>query len=282
VARLLAAVGIVTVVATGCASTGVQFPNATPGAPRMIPAVELRPEGAGPFPAVVLLHGCHGVSASTRAWGAWFRERGYVALIVNSWAPRGFTRDLCTPRLPEVPNTERFDDGVGAFGYLQSRPYVDPTRIGVIGWSQGGVFAMALVNGPSHERARRRGVVVPPPGFRAAVAFYPGGCSSLVAERVERPLLVLMGEADDWTVPGPCVEMVERMRERGADARIVLYPGAYHHFDVEGQPRVRLTDVVNRNLPGECCGATVAGDPAAAADARRRVEEFFGYHLGAR
>src|SRR4029453_16188834 len=142
-----------------CASPAVSFPNATPAAPRTIPAAEVRPDGAGPFPAVVLLHGCHGVSASTRQWAAWFRARGYVALIVDSWAPRGI-RDGCVPG-PDISNTERFDDAIGAVRWLQARPYVDRRHIGVIGWSNGGVFALAVVNGPSLERARTRGVVVP-------------------------------------------------------------------------------------------------------------------------
>jgi hypothetical protein len=59
----------------------------------------------------------------------------------------------------------------------------------------------------------------------------------------------------------------------------VLYPGAVHYFDVEGLPRTWLPDVENRNRPGGCCGATVGWDPGSAADVRRRVAEFFGYHL---
>lgn len=284
--RVLRALAIAILVATllsSCATGGVHFANATPGAPLDIPAVERRPAGEGPFPAVVLLHGCHGILPSTHAWARWLLARGYVTLVVDSWTPRGIAeRDFCTSRGREVPNTARFDDGVGALTYLQSRPYVDRERIGVVGWSNGGVFAIALVNGPSHARAADRGVLVPPPGFRAAVAFYPGGCYSLVAERVERPLLVLMGDVDDWTVPGPCAEMVTNMRRRGADTTIVLYHGAHHYFDVEGQRRAWLPEVENRNLPGECCGATVGYDPEADADAHRRVDAFFGYHLGAR
>ena len=76
--------------------------------------------------------------------------------------------------------------------------------------------------------------------------------------------------------------MVAAMRARGADATIVTYPGVLHYFDVEGQARTFLPDVENRNRPGGCCGATVAFDAAAAADARRRVAEFFGYHLEVR
>lgn len=261
-----------------CAAQSVHFPNATPAAPRSVPAWLWRPVGDGPFPAVVLLHGCHGVSASTQGWGRWFRDRGYLALVVDSWAARGIA-DGCLPTSPDLPSSERFDDAIGAVRWLQRRPEVARERIGVVGWSNGGVFAMALVNGPSLERARRRGVVPPEPGVAAAVAFYPGGCYSLVHELAVRPLLVLLGDADDWTVPGPCREMVDSMKRRGADVSIVLYPGAVHYFDVEEQGRTYLAEVANRNKPGECCGATVGYDAVAAADARRRVAEFFGYHL---
>ena len=75
------------------------------------------------------------------------------------------------------------------------------------------------------------------------------------------------------------MEMVQAMRRRGADATIVLYPRAYHYFDVIGQPREYLSQVSNHNKPNECCGATVAFDAGAFADSRRRVAEFFGYHL---
>src|SRR5215813_11656389 len=193
-------------IASGCASSAVRFPNATPSTPKEVPAELYTPSGIGPFPAVVLLHGCHGVSASTRQWARWFKERGYVALVVDSWAARGIKED-CSPTSPDRPNTERFDDGVGALRFLQARGDVDRDHVGVIGWSNGGAYAMALVNGPSHERARQLAV---------------------------RPLLVLIGASDDWTAAGPCVQMAESMRQRGADVSVVVYPGAFHYFDVEG------------------------------------------------
>lgn len=264
----------------GCAGPTTSFPNATPGEPRTVDGWEERPHGTGPFPAVVLMHGCHGVSESTLAWARWLRARRYVALIVDSWRPRGITNG-CLPG-PEIPNTERLDDAIGALHWLAARPYVDRTRIGIMGWSNGGAFAISAVNEPTLDRARSRGVVLPEPGFAAAVAFYPGACFSLVDERVMRPLLVLMGDADDWTLPADCERMVSAMRGRGADATIVLYPGAVHYFDVAGQPRTVLPDVENRNRPGGCCGATVGHDAAADADAHRRVEAFLARHLGGR
>jgi dienelactone hydrolase len=265
----------------GCASARVQFDNATPGRPLRLVAAEYVPGGAGPFPAVIALHDCAGVTRAEHVWARFLRDHGYVVLVVDSWTPRGL-RDTCDATSVELPSTERFDDVVGAVRWLHGRPYVDRARIATLGWSNGGVFALSSINGPSLQRARARGVAMPSPGVAAAVAFYPGGCFSLIHEQVVRPLLVLHGAADDWTIPGPCVEMVNAMRGRGADATIVLYPGAYHYFDNPDQPRTVLANVANRNKPGGCCGATVAFDPAAFADSRRRVVEFFGYHLGVR
>jgi dienelactone hydrolase len=273
-----AAILVASVLVAGCAPAVVSFENATPGAALRIPAEEFRPAGGGAFPAVVLMHGCHGVSESNRGWARWLSERGYVALVVDSWRPRGLA-EACTPG-EELPNTARFDDAIGALRWLHGRRYVDRERIGIVGWSNGGVFAMAAVNGPTFERTRKRGVEIPDPGFRAAVGVYPGGCYSLVNELAVRPLLLLIGAEDDWTLASECVRLAEVQRAKGADITLVVYPGAVHYFDVEGQPRTWLADVENRNRPNKCCGATVGYDAAAAADAHRRVAEFFGRHLG--
>jgi len=260
----------------------VRFPSVTPGAPTTIEATLVRPAGPGPFPAVVQLHGCAGLEAQSFRWARWFAERGYAALVVDSFGPRGVKGD-CRSGPDDPPITARFDDAFGALRYLQSLPEIRGDRVAAIGWSQGGVYAMAVINGPSLERARGRGVALPDigssaGGFAAGIGVYPGGCFSLVREQVIRPLLVLIGEADDWTPAAKCREMVEAMRGRGADATIVTYPGAYHYFDVEGQRLEVQAQVENDSRPGGF-GATVSYQAAAAADAQRRVEEFLARHL---
>src|SRR5919204_1973820 len=265
----------------GCATGRVAFKNVTRKAPVRVRAEAFRPDGAGPFPAVVLMHGCHGVSRSTRDWARWFREHGYLALVVDSWTSRGLG-EQCSPG-EDLPNTARFDDALGALRWLQAQPDVDRERIGIIGWSNGGAFALSAVNGPTAERAKRRGVEIPPPGYRAAVGMYPGACPSLSNELSVRPVLILIGSDDDWTNPAECEALAARQRAKGADVTIVVYPGAVHYFDVEGQPRVFLAEVENHNAAGgRCCGATVGFDAAANADAHRRVGEFFARHLGGR
>ena len=277
----LGAVVTAAILLTGCATHAarqtVRFPNTTPGAPVTIEATLVRPAGPGPFPAVVQLHGCAGIEAQSFRWARWLAEQGYVVLVMDSFGPRGVKGD-CRSGPDDPPITARFDDAFGALRYLQSQTYVRADRVAAIGWSQGGVYAMAVINGPSLERARRRGVALPATGFAAGIGVYPGGCFSLVNEQVIRPLLVLIGEADDWTPAAKCREMVEAMRGRGADAAIVTYPGAYHYFDVEGQRLEVQAHVENDNRPGGF-GATVSYQAEAAMDARRRVEEFLARQL---
>jgi len=228
---------------------------------------------------VVQLHGCGGLEAQSYRWAQWLAGHGYVVLVVDSFGPRGVKGD-CQTGPDEPPLTARFDDAFGALRYLQSQPFVRGDRVAAIGWSQGGVYAMSVINGPSIERARKRGVDLPVVGFAAGIGVYPGGCTSLIPEQVIRPLLVLIGGADDWTPAAKCAEMVEAMKAKGADASIVVYPGAYHYFDVVGQRLEVLEQVENELKPGGH-GATVSYQAAADADAHRQVDAFLARYLKA-
>ncbi len=260
-----------------CAS-GVSFDSIAPVRPVTVTGQLYRPAGPGPFAAMVLLHGCGGVEALQARWARWLTERGFVALVVDSWGSRGIVEN-CSRGTPDVDRADRFDDAFGALRYLQSLPFVDPGRIGAMGWSNGGVFAMAVINGPSLERAMRRGVTLPPVGFRLGIGLYPGGCFSLIEEGVVAPLLVLIGGADDWTLASTCERMADAMRAKGAEVTIRIFPGAYHYFDNADYPLQALPDVENRNKPGGCCGATVGYQPAATAAAFVEVEAFLSRHL---
>jgi dienelactone hydrolase len=266
----------------GCLSRNsqspVRFTAATPGAALDLDATLVRPVGEGPFPAVVQLHGCGGLEAQSYRWAQWFADHGYVSLVVDSFGPRHVQGD-CRTGPDEPPVTARFDDAIGALRYLQSQPFVQGARVAAIGWSQGGTYALSVVNGPSLDRARARGVDLPAVGFAAAIGVYPGGCSSLIPELVIRPVLILIGGADDWTPAERCVRMADAMKAKGADVSIVVYPGAYHYFDVEGQRQEVLTQVENALKPGGY-GATVSYQAVAAADAHRQIQSFLALHLG--
>jgi dienelactone hydrolase len=265
-------------VLTSACTRPISFESATPKDPDRVEGRLTRPDGAGPFPALVLLHGCHGVSPQVNAWARWLAERGYVAFVVDSFGPRKEPADCKADGKPDAPANERFDDAIGALKYLQTQPFVIPDRVASFGWSQGGVFAMAVINGPTLERARARGVVLPKVGYAAAVAMYPGGCRDYAKELVIRPLLLLIGGSDDWTPPQYCREMAANVKARGADVTLVEYKGAYHYFDVVGQQKEVLKDIEQPFNLGTF-GVTVAYDADAAADAQRQVEIFLGRAL---
>lgn len=270
---LVAALALVVLVTVGC-TRPISFESATPKDPDRVEARLSKPDGAGPFPALVLLHGCQGVSPQVKDWASWLADRGYVAFVVDSFGPRHEPADCkADDEKPGAPATERFDDAIGALKYLQAQPFVIPERVASLGWSQGGVFAMSVINGPTLERARARGVALPMVGYAAAVAMYPGGCRDYTKELVIRPLLLLIAGSDDWTPPRYCQEMAASMKARGADVTLVEYPGAYHYFDVVGQQKTVLKEIEQPFNLGTY-GVTVAYDASAAADAHRQVETF--------
>lgn len=275
--RKIGAVLLTAMLAAGCAGR-VTFDNVTPSMPARITGRLVRPDGPGAFPALVLLHGCHGVSRQVHAWARWLADRGYVALVVDSFGPREEPADCKDDEGGGMPNTARFDDAIGALRYLQAQPFVVPERVAAFGWSQGGEYAMSVINGPTLDRARARGVALPRDGFAAAIAMYPGGCRDYAKELVVRPLLLLIGGSDNWTPPGYCREMAANMKARGADLTLVEYAGAFHYFDVAGQQKTVLAEIEQPFTPGTY-GVTVAYDPAAAADAQRRVEAFLARAL---
>src|SRR5512147_1101212 len=118
----IAPIALLAVLAVGCAGTlreeHARFPGATPGGGAALAATLVRPAGPGPFPAVVQLHGCGGVDAQSLRWARWLARRGYLALVLDSFGPRGWPAD-CRSHPGEPPITARFDDAVGALVYLQ-------------------------------------------------------------------------------------------------------------------------------------------------------------------
>lgn len=243
-------------------------------APAALNAWLFRATTPEPHPAVVMLHGCGGaitasgqLNARHRMWGEFLAENGYDALMLDSFAARGI-RELCTQKMAErsLKEADRRGDAHAALAWLQQQSGVIPDRVALLGWSHGGGVVLDTVSHPNPVT----------PGFRAAIAFYPG-CSAR-ARSPERfhpaaPLLLLIGEADDWTPAAPCLALGQAVAARGEPMELVSYPGAYHDFDNPAlkAPRLR-SEVPNGVNPGK--GTTVAPDPLAREDAKQRVLRF--------
>jgi dienelactone hydrolase len=205
-----------------------------------------KPSGNGPFPAIVLLHTCGGVSGHMPMWARQLREIGYASLIVDSFTPRG-AASCSIPRYFPASLDQVAGDAFGALEYLRTRPDVDPERIGVMGFSWG-ASATLRTSSVRYRKGAAGG------GFRAAASYYPMCVSPRLdwpadaQERsynlfddVEVPTLILMG-ADDTDTPNVaqnCANRVSELARRGRPVAINMYPGADHVFDVRNPAAAR-------------------------------------------
>jgi dienelactone hydrolase len=242
-----------------------------------------KPDGAGPFPAVVGMHGCNGlvgqdgkVISLYGAWGERLSKEGYLVLLPDSFGSRGHG-DLCgfqpSKNRPVKNDREMPRDAYGALAYLQSRPDVRPS-VAILGQSFGAGTVAAVIA----EGARLSGVA-PEKDFRAAVTFYPL-CSVILSREPKwaprAPLLFLMGEADNFTPPAPCKTLLERVRSGGTAVESHFYPGAFHAFDHPNLPERVLTNV---KLPPDGHSPTVGSNPEARADALAKIKALLATKL---
>jgi dienelactone hydrolase len=243
--------------------TGYLFAPATPG-PH--PAIVMLHGRAGPYSS--LKRGQHDADALTmrhKLWGNFWAERGYLAIHVDSFGPRGygdgFGKHSYGSRPLEVSEQSvRPLDAYGALTYLRGRRDVLPDRIGVHGWSNGGMTVLATL-GPRPPGLQNPTVVT---GFRAAIAQYPS-CRAQAAEpdySPYAPLLIAVAEDDDEVSPTVCRTFAATLRGRGAPVEFVWYDGAHHAYDDPG--RIKQSHEPNR---------------AALRDTLQRAEAFFAQHL---
>ena len=239
-----------------------------------MPGYWFRAPAVGPAPALLLLHGCGGpyadaapqrLSQRMREYAALLNDQGYHVLITDSLSPRG-ERELCTQRVGsrKVTQTQRRRDALGALQWLAAQPEVDAARLGLLGWSNGGSNVLAATNG-RHPEVAAANVKA-----HFAAAFYPGCEDDLKrGYQATAPLLMLLGEADDWTPAAPCQALAALV---GAPAvQVETYVGAYHGFDGTAALRLRR-DVPNGVHPGQ--GVHQGGNPAAREASRECLLRF--------
>jgi len=109
-----------------------------------------KPNGAGSFPAVILLHGCAGrCGGNMTEWSEWFLDRDYAALLIYSFNPRGFGDGICesfTGNRKTVTMMQRVGDAYAGLAWLQQQPNIKHYQVVVMGISNGGNTALSTVD----------------------------------------------------------------------------------------------------------------------------------------
>jgi len=228
------------------------------GTPLMLAGKLTKPQGNGPFPALVCLHGCGGISRRDNHWVERLSSWGYVALQVDSFGPRGMS-SICT-NTKLVPPETRAQDAHDAKVFLAEFPFVNKDKIAVMGWSHGGwttihsISPQITIQNKDHP-------------FKAAIAFYP--YCDLPLSKLDAPLLILIGDYDDWSPARMCSQMMA-FRKGSDEVTLKIYPKAYHAFDAEGMDRYEQGP---RDL------YRFLYNPTAASDSIIQVRNFLEKHL---
>jgi dienelactone hydrolase len=219
--KWLWALGFVAISLVACQASNVSFPNAKfiegDLYSTTIPALLVKPEGNGPFPAVVLLTTCGGMKPHvTSSWPSFLTGLGYVTITVNSLGARGYK--YCTKsNMMNRSYREITRDAYGALDFLVSLPFVDKERVAVMGFSMG---AAAINNELAIMRYREKDE----PDFKATIAMY-GNCNVSVRKGWV-PLMRILAEKDRQITPG-CLTT----EKDNPEIEVHVLAGAYHAFD---------------------------------------------------
>ncbi len=214
-----------------------------------------KPEGAGPFPAVVYMSGCNGlnfppeVKQEKRVIDSML-SKGIATLIVDPFTPRGEKDGVCN-KLDVKAFTRGGDDVVAALKALKAMPDIDPKRIFLQGYSYGAIssfYATDMKTPETHDTQ-----------IAGLIAYYPY-CYDNVDPSI--PTLVLIGEKDDWTPAANCQAVTGK-----TNFEVVVYPGATHGFTM---PFDKPFDVDGHHL---------AHDEAATKQAEERAVAFIDAQL---
>jgi dienelactone hydrolase len=273
--RVLPAIAFLTLFvmasAAGAAPLPVPHEVDIPLATGLLHAQLYKPDGAGPFPTVIALHGCGGLSGHAepvlpryRDWAEQLLKAGNAVLLPDSYGSRELGPQCRVKEHHVSARRERVEDIMASRQWLEQQSWAAHDRISLLGWANG---ASALLWAVRPQLSSRNG-----PDFRSAVAFYPDcRVSSGLGWSARVPTLLLIGAKDDVSSPPACRQMVDGARGRSALARIVVYPGAYHDFDRANFPLHALSGTSDATVPDR---GHLGTDAEARADSQKRVAEW--------
>ena len=205
------------------------------------------PAAQGKHPAIIVIQEWWGVEDWIKENTDKFAGEGYVALAVDLYRGRiAANQEEAHELMRGLPQDRAMADLKGAIDYLSSQPYVDPTRIGVIGWCMGGGYALTLATTD--------------PRVKATVINYGHLVTDpATIQKINGPLMGNFA-GQDRGIPSADVQQFQTaLQSSGKTADIKIYPEQGHAF------------MNPKNTQGF--------DPKAAEDAWGRIWSFFKTNL---
>jgi len=243
--------------------------------------------GKDRLPAIILVHGSGGIMDNVDSWSKELNKIGIATFVLDGFAGRGIV-DVVTDQR-QLGVLTMINDAYRVLELLAKHPRIDPSRIGIMGFSRGGQVALYA----SLKRFKRMYAPIDIE-FAAYLGFYTPCYITFIddGEVSDKPIRLFHGLADDYVPIGPCQDYVKRLQKAGKDVQLIEYPDAYHNFDLTViKAPIRLPEAqtarncrreenpVGRiiNSQTEPCGergATIAYNAQAHSESLKAVKEF--------
>lgn len=228
-------------------------------------------------PAVVIIHNSGGLQDRTGAGYVKVLNDAGIATLELDLFPRGNRPSTTRENLPHT---------FGSLVFLAAHPRIDPARIGIMGFSWGGILSLVSA---STEVANA--YVAAPPKFAAHLALYPvcsaqlgivrGTSRSYPASTYQAmtgaPVLILAAEKDDYDKPDSCQQFVDALSETArAHISLTVYRGVGHGWDTQ-ENRTYMDNAAREGRGGY---VTHSRDDAVAKESQKTAVQFFTQSFG--
>jgi dienelactone hydrolase len=259
------------------------FPAAPEPFRRANANVMFKPDGPGPFPALVILPTCAGHAGwyAPFDWAQAALDRGYAVMVVDPLAPRGVGVENCqsSPGNPAKVSWPRYrKDAFDAANHLRKQSFVDRSRVGLMGFSLGAIAALGASGDPFARQDGR-------PPFRGIVSLYPrcarlditsGGPRQIrwVPHVVSIPLQVQMGDQDTETPAKDCIPVLQEQKNNRAPIEFFVHKNATHAWDTAALGDTTFSKIDYRGKKVEYRYNAVV-----TAESMRRAFDFFDRHV---
>lgn len=226
------------------------FPVTTATGELQVAGVLRMPRDAkAPSPAVVIVHGSAGVDGRGQALAVELNRAGIATFEIDLWTPRGVKTPLERP----AHVRETLPDVYAAFRLLAARADIDRQRIGITGFSWGGVVSMLTATRKYSEQYLGKDQK-----FAAHAPHYPV-CS--VYNKVPgyefggltgAPVLLQAGELDDYDLPDTCPKLAAALPDvERALVSVRVHANATHGWDGSGPATTHFDPAAHQGKGGD-------------------------------